>query len=324
MRTPLNLYTALTLLTSTIPPTMAAMPSSTTIHQFPLPTWLENIAVRPNGHLLVTLLTTPELHLIDPTAKTTTLIHTFAKDTSTNITGLLGLAELAPDNFAFVAGHIPQTATPGTYSIWSADFRGGSSSAAVVQKLADVPGGQLLNGLAPLNAHTLLIADSMAGVLWTLDTRTRASSVALDHASLKPGRDAAGAFVKAGVNGLRVRAGFAYYSNSATGALSRVAVDCATGRVTGKVETLATGLLDADDFAFGKGGSAVFVARNTGGVVEVREGGVVEGLDVGGVLGATSAAFGRTRGDGDVLYVSTIGRVNGTFVEGGKVVAIKL
>jgi hypothetical protein len=38
------------------------------VYQFPTkPTWVENIAVRPNGQLLVTLLTSPEVWLINPT-----------------------------------------------------------------------------------------------------------------------------------------------------------------------------------------------------------------------------------------------------------------
>ena len=46
------------------------------------------------------------------------------------------------------------------------------------------------------------------------------------------------------------------------------------------------------------------------------------------VAGATSAAFGRTEGARDVLYVTTNGGisapVNGSIVEGGKVVTIEL
>src|SRR4051812_9765144 len=104
-----------TSLQSTLPhksqPSMAAVK---TIYQYPLPTWIENIAATSSGHLLVSFLTSPELHLIDPSADppTSTLAYSFVGDGS-NITGLLGIAELQKDVFAFVAGVVPQTATPG-------------------------------------------------------------------------------------------------------------------------------------------------------------------------------------------------------------------
>lgn len=180
--------------------------------------------------------------------------------------------------------------------------------------------------MARVNSHTLLIADSMKGVLWSLDIHTGKTVVALDDQSLKPGRDAAGNFIKAGINGLRIDSNYAYFTNSATGVLSKVAIDCDTGELHGGVETLADDMVDADDFAIRKDGT-VYVARNKGSLVEVLKGGEkadIAGLEAEDLLGPTSAAFGRTKGDENVLYVSTIGRVNGTFVEGGKVVAIKI
>jgi hypothetical protein len=328
----LGILTAFTLITTTIQSALPTkhhlkMASLSTVYQYPLPTWIENIAVRPNGHLLVTFLTASELHLINPftTPPTDTLIHSFA-NTTTGITGLLGITELSPDIFAFVAGAISQTATPGKYGIWSADFTSASENTpVVVEKIADIPGGELLNGMAKVNEHKLIIADSMKGVIWSLDTVTGQSVIALDDESLKSGLDAAGKF-KSGINGLRVDNGHVYYTNSFTGILLKVAIDCETGEIQGKAETVAKGMVDADDFAIGRDGT-VYVTRNTGSLVVVlRSGGKADitGLEAKDVPGPTSAAFGRTKGDGDVLYVSTIGRLNGTFVEGGKIIAIKI
>ncbi|KAF2707609.1 hypothetical protein K504DRAFT_336578, partial [Pleomassaria siparia CBS 279.74] len=247
-----------------------------TVYQFPLPTWIENIAVRSTGQLVVSLLTTPELYLIDPYARPpmATLIHSFVGSNDTGLTGLLGIAELSHDVFALVAGQVPTTAaTPGNYSIWIADLRpqgmtgddddDGKSKESVVRKVADIPAAELLNGLAAVNETTLLIADSMKGVVWKLDVETRRSVVLLDDESLKPGRDAHGNFIKAGVNGLRVHGGYMYFSNSATGVLSRIQLDCekAVVVVVGSVESVARDMVDADDFAVGNDGR-VFVARN--------------------------------------------------------------
>lgn len=36
------------------------------LHEYPAGTWIENIAVRPSGELLLTLLNTPHLDQLDP------------------------------------------------------------------------------------------------------------------------------------------------------------------------------------------------------------------------------------------------------------------
>lgn len=100
------------------------------IHQFPDPTWVENIAVRKNGHLLVTIVISPELYLIDPLTssldptsnKTATLIHSFAP----SFAAVLGITETQPDQFYVVVGNLslapPLNAGLGTYTFWSVNL----------------------------------------------------------------------------------------------------------------------------------------------------------------------------------------------------------
>jgi hypothetical protein len=332
MRSPTFFLSGLTILS-----TFVAQSHSTSVahsvkkvFQFAFPTWVENIAVRANGDLLVTLLpVTPlaaaELRLVDPSANppTSKLIYSF---NGTNITGLLGIAELEHDVFAFVAGTIPQTATPGVYSIWKADLR---REPATVSKIADVSSGQLLNGLAKLNEHALLIGDSMAGNVVKLDLKTGKSISVLEDASMKSAT-VNGAFMS-GVNGLKVQDPYVYYTNSALASLHRVRIDCGTGRATGPFETLATDMPSADDFALQKDSTA-FVAVGSGNVIEeVTASGAQSvfagGLNSSAIPGPTAAALGRGAGR-DVLYVVTNGaiknKVNGTFVEGGSVIAVGL
>ncbi|KAF2685509.1 hypothetical protein K458DRAFT_476909 [Lentithecium fluviatile CBS 122367] len=293
------------------------------IYQFPFQTWVENIAVRSNGQLLVTLLNAPELHLIDPSTSplTSKLIHSFV---DVRATSLLGIAELSHDVFAVVVDQMPQT--PGNCSIWKADFK---SDPAAVSKIADVQSTQLLNGIAKLNDHTLLVADSMAGNIVKLDVTTGASTPILEDASTKPGT-INGGFAKSGVNGIKILGSHVYYTNSALASFHRVRIDCSTGEATGPFETLATSMPDADDFALLKDGTA-FVAVGSGHVVEKVAGGrqsVFAGdLHSSAVPGPTAAALGRGS-DEDVLYVVTnggaINPVNGTFAEGGSVLAVEL
>lgn len=90
------------------------------VWQFPNDTWIENIAVRSNGQLLVTLLTVPELYQVDPAgAQEPKLVYRFPQ-----ALGLFGIAELETDVFGvissnFTAGKIANLTaanTPGTSS----------------------------------------------------------------------------------------------------------------------------------------------------------------------------------------------------------------
>lgn len=75
-----------------------------TVYQFPNPTWVENLAVRSNGHLLLTLLSTPDLYQLDPNSGSTAgakLVYHFPE-----YTGLCGIVEIENDVFAVVAGNL--------------------------------------------------------------------------------------------------------------------------------------------------------------------------------------------------------------------------
>jgi hypothetical protein len=73
------------------------------VAQFPNTTWVENLAVRSNGSLLVTLLSAPELFQVDPAGKgqQPQLVHQFS-----NITSLTGIAEVEKDVFAVAGGNV--------------------------------------------------------------------------------------------------------------------------------------------------------------------------------------------------------------------------
>ena len=137
-----------------------------TLYEFPKGAWVENIAVRSNGQLLITRTDVPELYLVDPLHPSASLVHQF-----TSATGLLGIAEVAHDIFAVIAGKIDlatASAVPGSFVIWKVDMR---SAKAAVSKIAEVPEALFLNGMTLFNAKTstVLIADSKKGVIWRLD-----------------------------------------------------------------------------------------------------------------------------------------------------------
>ncbi|KAH7053254.1 hypothetical protein B0J12DRAFT_727514 [Macrophomina phaseolina] len=294
-----------------------------TVYQYPLGTWVENIAVRPNGNLLVTF-TQPsaDLHQINPSHPppqtndtATTLAHRFA-----NHTQVTGIAEYRPDVFAVIADN----------SVYSADFRNGTTLS--VKPITTIPTAGLLNGMAHLpHTHTLFVSDSQLGLIWRVDSRSGAYAVHLQDATMAP---SSGLALTLGINGLRYLDGYLYYVNSPKRLFCKVRVDEVTGHVVGEAEVIAQGAL-ADDFnvrAEDGAPVAYLAGLNDNVVTRVTMGGekevVAGGLNSTDVAGATSGAFGRTEADADVLYVTTGGAsaapVNGTYVEGGKIVALKL
>ncbi|KAJ7309257.1 hypothetical protein DFH08DRAFT_1050413 [Mycena albidolilacea] len=127
--------------------------------QSPTGLFLENLAVRPNGKLLITSPESSTLHMLDPTAENPTFdeVYTFP-----NVT-LFGIAEVQPDVYG---------AVPGTIAIWRVDLSSGGPP--VVKKAADVPDGVVLDGLGavPGEPDLVLGADTAAGRVWQINLRT--------------------------------------------------------------------------------------------------------------------------------------------------------
>jgi hypothetical protein len=103
LTSPFAMLSLVALLSALVLPLLAASsnPNTTLIYQFPNGTWIENIAVRYNNALLLTLLTMPDLYNLDPTSSkpSLTLLYTFP-----NATALFGIAEYAPDVLGIAAG----------------------------------------------------------------------------------------------------------------------------------------------------------------------------------------------------------------------------
>ena len=147
----------------------------TQIYQFSDETWLENIAVRSNDHILTTCLTAPLLYTLDPTAASPKPV--IVADFSGK-TGVLGIAEIEQDVFAVAAGNVLAPLGQGNYSILRVDMRSFDAADGTVTKpanlsiLADIKDAAVLNGLALLNSRYLLIADGILGVVFRLDLQT--------------------------------------------------------------------------------------------------------------------------------------------------------
>lgn len=311
-----------------------------TVYEFPVGTFVENLAARANGEILVSALNDPHLFLFDPTRSgPPAALHTFP------VLGLTGIAEYAPDVFAVNAGNFSlETGDPGqgSWSVWSVDMRGvylkpdGTvSQEPVVSKIADVPDAKLLNGMTALSMrdHTILVGDVSGGNIRRVDADRGEYEAVINNtftgvAPLPP-------FPDAGVNGVHVRGDTLYFVNSGKDFLDKVKIN-RDGTPAGDFE-LVNGAIPTpgnyDDFAvdqkdeiiyFVSGfGKAIYKVSVDGGPVTL----VAGGPNSTAVPGPTSAAFGRGLTDKDVLYVTTsgssLGPINpGNLTIGGELLAI--
>jgi hypothetical protein len=314
----------------------APQPISYVVHQFPDPTWAENIAVRETGELLVTILSTPDLYLINPLAASSpTLLHNFAP-----YSALLGITEVQPDHFYVVTGNatlVPFGFGPGSYAVASVDLSSYDpvlNTAPVVKEVVKIPTAQGLNGMATLDASKglVIISDAVQGVVYVLNVHTEEYSILLQEPEMAvpPGGEL-------GINGVKVLPihgmdiVYIYFDNTSSSIFCRVPFSLSTLQTTGPVETLATGTA-GDDFTLDPEEGVAYIANGdtnsidriplAGGKVTTILGGVNQTI----VEGPTSIALGRGLTDKGIKYITTDGGllqpINGTFTEGGRVVAV--
>ena len=106
------------------------LPAHTVAQLNSTPTWLENIAVRPNGDLLITQLAPhPILYTIKNPSSPNASLSPIYEWHVPNVTKLLGITETTPDTFVIVAGNATTDSLGyhGTFSLWEARFPSSSS-----------------------------------------------------------------------------------------------------------------------------------------------------------------------------------------------------
>jgi len=283
--------------------------------------YAENLAVRANGKVLVTVIGAPEIWQIDPVTSTGELLYTFPGGTqSGNCT--LGITEYAPDVFAVVVGDfdIPSVSgVPGSWAIWSLDF---GSGAVVVEKITDISQAVFLNGLTSLapeqNGHFVMVADSYRGMIYRVNMITKQWIYFLNSQTLQPNSTAA---IQLGVNGVRIHDNYVYYDNSARSPMfARVPVPGGAIQVIAAAATFPVNpsYYGFDDFAFDTTGNAWMATNPSRSIVKISSRGrqVVKAGGLGNTMlgGCTSLQFGRGL-DSNILYVN----VNG---QGGKLLMV--
>lgn len=319
-------------------------PNSThTIYEFPKGNYIENLAVRANGQILVNPLTLPQLWLVDPHLPGEGfIVHNFSE-----ILGLSGIVEYQPDVFAVLTGNFSiETGDPGagTWAIWSIDLGGVhvTSNASTIEqppqvsKIVDIPEATFLNGLSVLSGSEqqhLIVGDVKTGEIYSVDVDTGEYAVVINNTYTSPAT--VYAFGAAATDGIKVRdEGVLYFSNFGQGTLISVPLNQADGRPVGDFKTVATILTPEDqwdDFTFDCDGNVWMTAGGANTIQKISPEGEVEtiagNLNSTAIAEPTSTKFGRRENDADVLYVTTAGGeatpVDGGITIGGQVVAIK-
>ena len=278
------------------------------LYQFPdNTTRLENLAVRSNGQLLLDCVTQPIIYGFDPSHSNSKpkVLHTFQ-----NVTSVLGIDEITHDVFAVVVGNFsnPGHHEAGSFSVWSLDLNPAKPNVTLITAL---PEAIALNGVATLKANEsrnepmVLIADSVDGVLWRVDPRTRNYTRIYDS-PLLANITATGM----GVNGIRTFGKKLYFINSGQETYGRIPLHH-DATAAGEVQLLARqkdGIWD--DFDIDWEGNA-WIATHRGDLTEVTvEGRERKMTQCKGVrmFDPTSARFGRgSKKQENTLYIVTAG-----------------
>ncbi|KAH8647696.1 hypothetical protein BX600DRAFT_443049 [Xylariales sp. PMI_506] len=328
---------------STVPALDPPLPTRTIFQLQDVGDWIENIAVRSNGDLLFTQLL-PEANLYtvkNPQSSNpqVELIYNFQ-----SVTGLYGIAEIWPDVFVIAGNNVTASlaTVPGSGQLWQVDFhtanrRGGGSAAApspIVTKILDFPYNSATNGITavPGASGIALVANSL-GSLLRVDASAKTVVTESNVTEMAPVPNAR---LTLGINGVKIRDGHLYWTNSLASTVYRLPLDHA-GLISppdAQAETVLTvpGYI-FDDFNFGADGT-VWVATNANNTILAATGegqrqkvvAAVGGSESTSVEGVTAVVFGRTPADKHVLYAVTSGGlaapINGTLDGPGKVVAI--
>jgi hypothetical protein len=220
----------------------------TTVAAFPKNYFLENLAVRADNSVLVTVLNHKELWYVPPSSDRAEvdpqLLFTFPHLA-------MGIVEVEPDIFYITTSEIYSWSASYLYRL---DLNGWTPGqpvhpAPILQFPEQARG---LNGSCVLTPGLILLADCFAGMIWRVDLNMHDG---MSKASAWLRHDSMGYFPgqmkpeQPGVNGVQYspKRGYVYYTNTAKQLLMRVKVEPATYNPAGEPEAVGGGMM-YDDF----------------------------------------------------------------------------
>ncbi|KAK4180907.1 hypothetical protein QBC36DRAFT_2068 [Triangularia setosa] len=302
----------------------AALPA-TQIYKYPDDTFVENLHVLPSGHVLLSTFKSGNLSSINPSVSNPTPQHVVTLDGATGLTGITEIPATAGTLYAVTGGiHTGFGFQYGSLSVYVVLIvpLNGKPCGLVVNKIP-FPDTAMMNGLAaiPSNPTIVLSADSLGGRVLRTNILTRQVDVAFSDPALGAGGNP---IMPLGVNGIKIKGNYLYFTNSGQGTYARVQID-SFGNKVGPVQVLATLPAPAsmtyayDDFDFDRCGNA-HISLHDYDVVRVTPAGA-QSLIAGGLAASpllespTAVAAAR---DGNSIFVTTGGNYTATPPTGGQ------
>jgi putative intracellular protease/amidase len=252
--------------------------------EFPVNTFLENIAINALGNIFVSSYEEGKIYRITPNGTS----HEFA-DVDGNAAGIA----VARDGDLLVSG--------ATRNKTAAIFR--VTATGTVETLFTLPDAIFLNGITHLQGDCYLVADSYKGAIWEFDLTVKTARVWLQDALL--GRSDANNPFPA-INGIKIFNNHLFASNTQRQLLVRIPL---TEDYAPDVPEVFLTNINLDDFAFDVLGNLYGTTHVYNSVVRVSPNKqiVTIGTAKEGVAGSTAIAFGRDESDLTNVYVTTNG-----------------
>ncbi len=302
-----------------MPSTHLAQAKLTTAAYFPKKYFLENLAIRSDCSVLVTVLNRNELWYVPPVNGRLPVepvhVHTFGEPA-------LAIVEIEPDVFYIATSNVYTTHESYLQRL---DMRGWAPGQPLrletVFQFPDTARG--LNGACLIAPKIMLVSDCFASLIWRVDLPAQeggkpTARVWLEHESmgyypgeLKPEQP--------GVNGVRfaTKTNHLYYSATAKKLFMRVPVDPHTHKPAGEPELVVAGRM-GDDFCLDEDAGVIYLTTHRQNTIDrvSMEPGKNSGFtqSVAGdpyteqLIGPSSAAWGRGPGEaGKIAYFTTDG-----------------
>ena len=290
----------------------------TTVAVFPPNYFLENLVVREDNSMLVTVLNQHELWYVPPitgeATVTPVLLFTFGEV-------VCGITEVEPDIFYIATGNFYTTHEGYLHRLDLRDWQPGTAiSPKMVLQLPPTARG--LNGICLVAPGIMLIADCFASLIWRIDLPSDGgvptARVWLQHESmgyypgqLKPEQP--------GVNGVRFAAktNCLYYTATAKKLFMRVPVDPVTHDPAGEPELVVAGRM-GDDFCIDEDAGVMYLATHRQNTIDrvsmnpAKNSGFTQSIAGDPfdeqLIGPSSGAWGRLPGEyGKIAFFLTDG-----------------
>lgn len=283
--------------------TPEAITPAQTIAEFPVNTFLENIAIDAQGIIFVTSYEEGKIYRLTSSGEQ----REFAKIDG-NVAGIA--IDRAGD--LLVAGSVSKI--PMIFRI---------DSTGNVEPLVTLPEAIFLNGMTHLKDDRYLIADSYKGAIWEVDVTAKTARVWIQDDRLARS-DTSNPFPA--VNGIKTYQNALFASNTQRQHLIRISF--AENDAPETPEVFLTNV-NLDDFAFDTRGNLYGTTHVYNSVIRISPEKQITTIAKAeqGMTGSTALAFGRSKGDLTNLYVTTNGGMSlppSTGVEPANVVRLEV